>query len=61
MIRLCKSILFCLLFLGALYSTWIHLSNMTIKDVNDWLRIKEQKDISADGNLMLKDLFIFPG
>ncbi|MFG6148173.1 3D domain-containing protein [Halobacillus sp. B23F22_1] len=42
---LLKQLIFFLLFIGAVYSTWSNISNLSIKDLNDWLSSKEK-----DGN-----------
>ncbi|MFC7322161.1 3D domain-containing protein [Halobacillus campisalis] len=48
MLNIIKRLLFILLFIGAMYSTWANISNLSIKDVDDWLALKQQTSESED-------------
>ncbi|MFC7063944.1 3D domain-containing protein [Halobacillus seohaensis] len=41
MTQIFKRILLFILFVGAIYSTWLSISNLSLKDVNDWITLKE--------------------
>ncbi|MCP3032780.1 3D domain-containing protein [Halobacillus sp. A1] len=50
MFNIVKRLLFILLFIGAMYSTWANISNLSIKDVDDWLALKQQTSESENNH-----------
>ncbi|WP_082233507.1 hypothetical protein [Halobacillus massiliensis] len=54
-----RNLVFCFLFIGALYATWYQLSNMTISDVIEWMDAKEQQELSLKEPILAASFCIF--